>query len=88
MVWTQGAEVVRMWWIYVVVVAVLAFGVYAFLTLVGVRTRWLTRRTERTVESMYPNYAGPVRPARRLGRRRRDEREGPGERDDPFGYLR
>ncbi len=33
--------------------AILLFGIYAFLELVGVRTRWMTRRSERTAESMY-----------------------------------
>ena len=52
-----------MWWMYVVVVAVLALGVYGFLSLVGVETRWLTRKTSRRAEDMYGQFAD--RPGKR-----------------------
>lgn len=45
-----------MWWIYVIVVVVLIFGIYAFLTITGVQARWLSRRSNKTAESMYDNY--------------------------------
>ncbi|HEY1323605.1 MAG TPA: hypothetical protein VGF32_25335 [Streptosporangiaceae bacterium] len=48
-----------MWWIYIIVVAVLLLGIYGFLTMVGVETRWLSRKTSRTAESMYDSYADP-----------------------------
>ena len=54
-----------MWWLYVIVAAVLLFGVYAFLTLAGFETRVLSRRTTRTAESMYPSYADSPRRQRR-----------------------
>ena len=54
-----------MWWLYVIVVAVLLFGIYAFLTLAGFETRVLSRRTTRTAEDMYPNYADSQRKRRR-----------------------
>ena len=54
-----------MWWLYVIVVAVLLFGIYAFLTLAGFETRVLSRRTTRTAEDMYPNYADSRRKQRR-----------------------
>jgi len=57
-----------MWWLYVVVVVVLLFGVYAFLVLAGFETRMLSRRTTRTAESMYPRYAGSLRKQRRYAR--------------------
>jgi hypothetical protein len=49
--------VINMWWIYIVIVAVLAFGVYALLTLVGFETRLLTRKTDRRAENMYDEFA-------------------------------
>ena len=45
------------WWEYIIVAAVLLFGIYAFATLTGFETRLLSRRTSRTAESMYDNYA-------------------------------
>lgn len=56
-----------MWWEYIVIAVVIAFGVYAFMVLVGFETRILTRRTDRTAESMYRNYAHPRRKGRRRG---------------------
>ena len=53
--------VINMWWIYIVIVAVLAFGVYALLTLIGFQTRWLTRKTDRTAEDMYDEFADSPR---------------------------
>src|ERR1700691_5510450 len=38
---------VEVWWIYVVVALLLAFGIYAFMELAGFRTRQLTRRSAR-----------------------------------------
>ena len=51
-----------MWWEYIIVAAVLLFGIYAFATLTGFETRLLSRRTSRTAESMYDNYAGGRKP--------------------------
>lgn len=61
------------WWMYIVVVAILLFGIYAFLDLTRVRTRWITRRSERTAESMYSNYADSPRVQRRDAKRRGGE---------------
>ncbi len=58
----------KMWWIYIIVVAVLAFGIYAFTQLVGFRVRWMTRKTTRTAESMYGDYADSPRKQRRYAR--------------------
>ena len=57
-----------MWWEYIIIAAVLLFGIYAFLTLTGFETRVLSRRTNRTAESMYDNYADPLRRQRRYAR--------------------
>jgi hypothetical protein len=62
------------WWEYVVIAAVLLFGVYAFLTLTGFETRILSRRTTRTAESMYASYADPLRKQRRYARQHGGER--------------
>jgi hypothetical protein len=65
------------WWEYIIIAAVLIFGAYCFLVIVGFRTRLLTGKTERTVESMYSNYADSSRKqrkyAREHGSRRRDD---------------
>lgn len=58
-----------MWWEYVIIAAVLLFGIYAFLTLTGFETQVLSRRTNRKAESMYSNYADPSRRQRRHIRR-------------------
>ena len=64
-----------MWWEYIVIAAVLLFGIYAFLTLTGFETRVLSRRTNRTAESMYGNYVGPSRRPRRPAGQHDGERE-------------
>jgi hypothetical protein len=53
------------WWEYVVIAGVLLFGIYAFVVLVRVQTRIMTRRTSRTAESMYGSYGDPGRKRRR-----------------------
>jgi hypothetical protein len=51
-----------MWWMnYIVVPAVLILGIYGFAVFAGFQKRMLTRRTNRTAESMYGAYAGPAR---------------------------
>ncbi len=62
-----------MWWEYVVIAVLLIFGVYAFLALVGFKARLLTRKTSRTAESMYSNYADPKRKQHRYARQRGGE---------------
>jgi hypothetical protein len=47
---------------------VLIFGVYGFITLTGFETRLLSRRTDRTAESMYGGYADPAPKQRRSAR--------------------
>jgi hypothetical protein len=57
-----------MWWIYVVIVLLFAFGIYAFIEIAGFRTRLLTRRTTRTAADMYDSYADSPRKQRRYAR--------------------
>jgi len=54
-----------MWWEYIIIVAVLIFGIYSFLVVVGFRTRLQTRKTDRTAESMYRSYADSNRKQRK-----------------------
>ncbi len=72
--------VIKVWWIYIVVVVLLAAGIYAFVEVAGFRTRLLTRKSSRTAESMYDNYADSPGKQRRSARRRggewRDEESG------------
>ena len=49
--------VIDMWWMYIVVVAVLAFGIYSFVSLVSFRTRSMESKTTRRAEDMYELYA-------------------------------
>lgn len=64
---------ITVWWIYVVVVVLLAAGIYAFLQVVGVRTRLLTRKSTKTAESMYDSYADSPGKQKRYARRRGGE---------------
>ena len=70
---TEVKWVVKVWWIYVVVVLLLVAGIYAFLQLVGFRTQMLTRRSTRTAEDMYENYADSPGKQKRYARRRGGE---------------
>jgi hypothetical protein len=62
------------WWEYVIIAAVLVFGIYSFLTFTGLETRVLSRRTTRTAESMYPGYADSRRKQRGYARQHGGER--------------
>jgi hypothetical protein len=57
--------VIDVWWQYLIIAAVLIFGIYAFLRLTGFETRVLTRKTSRTAESMYNSYADRGRKQRK-----------------------
>jgi len=46
-----------MWWEYLLIAAALALGIYGFASMVRFQTKNLTRKTDRTAESMYPDYA-------------------------------
>ena len=50
-------KAIEVWWQYIIIVVVLALGVYGFSVLTGFETRMLSRKTKRTAESMYSNYA-------------------------------
>jgi hypothetical protein len=57
------------WWMDVVVVmALFVLALYGLLTLAGAERRFLTRRTSRRAEDLYPDYAD--KPKRRRFRDR------------------
>jgi hypothetical protein len=49
------------WWMYIVVIGILALGIYSFVMMVRWRTRWMTSETTRRAEDMYDQYANPPR---------------------------
>jgi hypothetical protein len=51
-----GEVVINMWWIDIVVVALMALGVYGFIAIAGFNTRRLTSKTDRTAEDMYDQF--------------------------------
>ena len=65
-----------MWWEYLIGTAVLIFVVYCFLAVVGFRTRLLTRKSDRTAESMYSSYADSTRKQRKYARERGGQHHG------------
>jgi hypothetical protein len=56
--------VINMWWIYIVMPILFALGIYGFISWTGVQKRFLTRKTDRTAENMYDEFARGDRPPR------------------------
>ena len=56
------------WWEIILFIAVVIFAIYAFASIVGFRTRSLTRPTDRTAQDMYDNYADSPRKQRSYAR--------------------
>jgi hypothetical protein len=73
-------------WLDIGIVALFVFAGYAFFQMIGWRTRGLSRRTKRTAEDMYDQYADSPRKQRRYARQHGgtwsegggERREGPG----------
>ena len=57
------------WWEIILFIAVVIFAIYAFASIVGFRTRTLTRPTDRTAQDMYDNYGDSARKQRRHAKR-------------------
>ncbi len=55
-------------WLDIGIVALFLVGLYALFELVGWRTRLLTRRSHRTAENMYNQYADSPRRQRRYAK--------------------
>jgi hypothetical protein len=64
------------WWEIILFFAVVLLAIYGFASIVGFRTRTLTRRTDRTAENMYDNYADLSRKQRRHAREHGGTRSG------------
>ena len=62
------------WWEIILFFAAVALAIYGFASIVGFRTRTLTRPTDRTAENMYDNFAAPSRKQRGQAREHGDER--------------
>ena len=45
-----------MWWQYIIIVAVIAAGIYGFVVLVRYMTKQMTRKTDRRTEDMYDEF--------------------------------
>ena len=45
------------WWGTVLFLAAVVLAIWGFMSIVGFRTRTLTRKTDRRAEDLYPNYA-------------------------------
>jgi hypothetical protein len=47
------------WWEYIIIAGVLVLGGYCFRVFTRFETQQLSRRSDRSAESIYRNYAGP-----------------------------
>jgi hypothetical protein len=56
------------WWGYILFALAVVLAVKGFLALVGVETRWVTRKSTRTAEDLYQDYADSRREQRRYAR--------------------
>ena len=45
-----------MWWEYIIIVALLALGIYGFVVLARYMTHQMTRKTDRRAEDMYDEF--------------------------------
>ena len=46
-----------MWWQYIIIVALIAIGIYGFIILVRYMTQQMTRKTDRRAEDMYDEFS-------------------------------
>jgi hypothetical protein len=49
--------VITVWWQYIVIVALLAAGIYGFVVLARYMTRQMSRKTDRRAEDMYDEFS-------------------------------
>lgn len=68
------------WWGTVLFLAAVVLAIWGFMSIVGFRTRTLTRKTDRRAEDLYPNYAGSQRERHRYAHGHGVRRD-----DDPPG---
>jgi hypothetical protein len=56
------------WWEAILFFAAVILAIWGFLSIVGFRTRTLTRRTDRTAKDLYDQFADSPRKQRRYAR--------------------
>ena len=69
-------EAIDVWWEYILIAGVLILGIYSFRVFTRYQTHQLSRKSDRTAESIYRNYADPdgeVPFARKHGSAPRDD---------------
>jgi hypothetical protein len=53
----SSGEVIAVWWQYVIIVALIAAGIYCFVVFARHMTQQMTRKTERRAEDMYDEFS-------------------------------
>jgi hypothetical protein len=56
------------WWETILFLIAVGVAIWGFISMVGVRTRFLTRKTTRSAQDLYENYADSPRKQRRYAR--------------------
>jgi hypothetical protein len=57
-------KAIEMWWVNIVVPALLILAIFGFVMVVRLQTQRLTSRTTRTAEDLYPRYGDSPRKQR------------------------
>jgi hypothetical protein len=60
--------IVMPWWEAILFFAAVILAIWGFASMIGFRTRMLTRRTDRTAQDLYGDYADSPRKQRRYAR--------------------
>lgn len=50
-----------MWWQYIIIMTVIALGIYGFVVLVRYMTQQMTRQTDRRAEDLYDEFGSARR---------------------------
>ncbi len=58
------------WWEVILFLVAVVLAIWGFLSLVGLQTRMITRRTHRVAADLYSKYADSLRKQRRYARER------------------
>ena len=56
------------WWETILFLIAVGLAIWGFVSMVGLRTRFLTRRTTRTAQDLYDNYADSPHKQRQYAR--------------------
>ncbi|HWG14463.1 MAG TPA: hypothetical protein VG268_14410 [Streptosporangiaceae bacterium] len=56
------------WWETILFLIAVGVAIWGFISMVGVRTRFLTRKTTRSAQDLYDNYADSPHKQRRYAR--------------------